>query len=155
MTAGSAPACCTRWMSEASNENAPPASDDARGRRRAEHEPVLADAARDDGHRAGGDVVVVEAGVLLVHPADQPGGDVVVAQQLRVAARRAVVLDEVRPQLRAGSRGPDEVDSARRGSCRHRHRAEDAVGVADGQRVLDGVAERGGPGAATTGRSEP
>jgi hypothetical protein len=34
----------------------------------------------DDCHRAGRQVVVVEAGVLLVAPADQPDRDVVVAR---------------------------------------------------------------------------
>ena len=99
MTAGSAPAWRTRWMSEASKENALAGAEHARGRRRAEHEPVLAHAALDDGDSAGGDVVVVEARVVVVHPADQPRGDVVVAQELGVGPRGAVVLDEVAPAL--------------------------------------------------------
>lgn len=60
---------------------------------------LLADGSADDGHGAGGDVVVVEAGVVLVHPADQPGCDVLVAEQLLVDALRGVVLDQMDPQL--------------------------------------------------------
>ena len=43
-------------------------------------------------------VVVVEAGVMVVHPADQPHGQVLVAQQGRVAAPVRVVLHEPGPR---------------------------------------------------------
>ena len=50
--------------------------------RPAEDEALLADAAGDDGDRAGREVVVVEAGVVVVGPAEQPDVEVLVAQQL-------------------------------------------------------------------------
>src|SRR4051794_850739 len=65
--------------------------------------PLPAPATGDDRPRACRDVVVVEARVMVVHPADQPHGDVVVAEQELVAALLGVVLDEVRPLL--GARG--------------------------------------------------
>ncbi len=68
----------------------------------AEHEPLLADAAGDDGNRAGREVVVVEAGVVVVRPADQPDVEVLVAQQLLVGALERIVLDVLRPEPRSG-----------------------------------------------------
>ncbi len=67
----------------------------------ADRQALLADVAADDGHGAGRDVVVVKAGVLLVHPADQPRGHVRVAEQLVVDALSRVVPDELDPQLRS------------------------------------------------------
>ena len=99
--------------------------------------------------------MVVEAGVLLVHPADQPRRDVVVAQQLRVAARGAVVLDEVRPQLRALGEALDELDQLGRvhagtstpSAPLRVHRGQGVL--APRRRAARGAA------AAMTGRSEP
>jgi hypothetical protein len=46
------------------------------------------------------DVVIVEAGLLLVVPADQPHVDDAVALQLHVVATVEVVLDQVGPAAR-------------------------------------------------------
>ena len=51
-----------------------------------DREALLAHAALDHGDGAGGDVVVVEARVLVVHPVDEPAETCVVAEQLLVAA---------------------------------------------------------------------
>jgi hypothetical protein len=67
----------------------------------AEHHPVLAHGARHHAHGTRREVVVVEARVVLVHPADQPDGQMLVAQQRLVAAPFRIVLHEPGP-----SRGP-------------------------------------------------
>jgi hypothetical protein len=79
--------------------------DRARRGRAPEHEPLLADLAGGDGDGPGRQVVVVVAGVVVVHPADQPDGDALVAVQLGVGARVGPVLDQVRPLLGPGSKG--------------------------------------------------
>jgi hypothetical protein len=43
--------------------------------------------------------VVVKSGVVIVHPADQPCGEVIVGDQLLVEPLGGVVPDEVDPQL--------------------------------------------------------
>jgi len=53
--------------------------------------------------------VIVKAGVVVVHPADQPDRDVLVAAQLLVRARRRVVVDEVAPPIGPGGQLGDEV----------------------------------------------
>jgi hypothetical protein len=70
-----------------------------RRRRPAEQQPILDHRALRDAHRAGGAVVVVEARVVVLHPADQPDGEMVVAHELLVDALAGVVADEVAPQL--------------------------------------------------------
>src|SRR6185312_9624126 len=109
---------------------------------------------RDDRDRARGDVVVVEAGVLLVHPADQPRRHVVVAHQLRVAARGAVVLDQVRPQLGALGEALDELDQLGRV-----HASTSTPSARCGFTVVRAYSTASpstlGSAAAMTGRSEP
>ena len=73
-----------------------------------EREPVLLQAPRGHRDRPGRQVVVVEARVVVVHPADEPDGEVGVAQELLVDAPFAVVADVRRPQLGAGGEGADE-----------------------------------------------
>ena len=99
MTAGSEPAWLTRWISEARKWKVPPARKTPLRVGPVDRQTLLADGPADDGDGAGGDVVVVEAGVVLVHPADQPGGQVLVAEQLLVYPLGGVVLDESNPQL--------------------------------------------------------
>ena len=82
----------------------------ARHRRTTEHEPFLGHLAADHGHGAGGQVVIVEAGVVIVHPADQPDRELVVAQQLLVDAALGVVLDEMRPARRLLREAPHDRD---------------------------------------------
>jgi hypothetical protein len=64
-----------------------------------DRQALLAHGAADDRHGSGGHVVVVKAGVVVVHPADQPRRQVIVAQQLLVDALAGVVLDQMNPQL--------------------------------------------------------
>jgi hypothetical protein len=66
----------------------------------AEDEALLADAAGDDRGGSGRKVVIVEAGVVVVGPAEQPDVQVLVAQQLLVGPLRRVVLDVLGPELR-------------------------------------------------------
>jgi hypothetical protein len=61
---------------------------------------LLADLAVDDGDDAGRAVVVVEAGVVTGHPADEPGRRVRAGGQLAEDALRRVVADVRAPQLR-------------------------------------------------------
>ncbi len=53
--------------------------------------------------------MVVKARVVVVHPADQPGGEVRVGEQLLVDALRVIVVDAVDPQLRLLGELGDEV----------------------------------------------
>src|SRR4051812_49331698 len=78
-------------------------------RRTAECEPILGDRPRDDGDGAAGEIVVVEAGVVLVHPADQPDRDLVVALQLDVDPLLARVPDETLPAPGVGGEVEDEL----------------------------------------------
>ena len=68
-----------------------------------QRQALLAHPPADHGHRPGGTVVVVKAGVVVVHPADQPRGQVLVADQLRVVALRGVVCARARSTARAWS----------------------------------------------------
>ena len=72
----------------------------ARPRPRVDPQQLLADVARDHGDRGAGDVVVVEAGVLVLAPADDPGVDVLVFPDELVDAGVVGVPDEVAPALR-------------------------------------------------------
>ena len=69
-------------------------------RRSVDREALLAHAPADHGDGSGGDVVVVKAGVVVVHPADQPRRQVRVGEQLLVDALGVIVVDAVDPQLR-------------------------------------------------------
>ncbi len=80
----------------------------ARDRRPAECQPILGHLAVHHGDGATGEVVVVKAGVVVVHPADQPDRDVVVAAQLFVVALVRCVAHEVLPHLRVCRQIADE-----------------------------------------------
>src|SRR4051794_22017303 len=77
-------------------------------RRTTQCEAVLGDLALHDRDRPAGQVVVVEARVLFVHPTDQPHRDVVVAAQLLVVPLVGRVLHEVLPHRRVGGEVADE-----------------------------------------------
>src|SRR5205085_12490538 len=62
-----------------------------------------------DGHRSAGDVVVVEAGVVAGHPADQPERQMRVAEELLENPLGRVVAHQALPQLRLPRQRPDEV----------------------------------------------
>ena len=135
-------------MSDALNVNVPPGRHLAAHGAAAEHQPVLADRAGDDADRALGEVVVVEARVVVVHPADEPDLDLVVAAQQLVAALARVVLDQVLPRLRlrhqVGDQGLERAHAAT---------AMRPVNVALACRARTSPA--GSSGGPTTGRSEP
>lgn len=77
----------------------------------ADRKAVLADRPAEDRHRARGAVVVVKPGVVIVHPADQPHGQVIVTEQLLVQPLGGVVLDVVDPQLRpVGELGDESLE---------------------------------------------
>ena len=105
VTAGSLPAWLTRWMSAAPNVNDSPALRPSARRARPRGRAAPRAPRRRDRHGAGRQVVVVVAGVVVVHPADQPDRDVLVTMQLGVRARVGPVLDQVRPPLRLARRG--------------------------------------------------
>src|ERR1700677_4924183 len=77
-------------------------------RRTVDRQALLAHAASDHRDGARGDIVVVKAGVVVVHPADQPRRQVRVAEQLLVDALGVVVMDAVDPQLRLRGELGDE-----------------------------------------------
>ena len=89
-------------------ERAAGAAAPGRGRA-AEQQAVLDHLALRDGHGAGGAVVVVEAGVVVVHPADEPDGEVVVADELLVDALGRVVADERAPEVGPSGEPGDDV----------------------------------------------
>ena len=134
---------------------APAGTEDAVARRPVDRQALLAHGSADDGDGAGGDVVVMEAGVVLVHPADQPGREVIVAEQLLVQALGAVVLDQVDPQLRpVGELAHERLQLAAREIAPAR--ARDASELADvvhrggdARRALDGAQQRGAAHPAT------
>src|SRR4051812_2754366 len=66
-------------------------------------EALLEHGAADHGHGSGGEIVVVEAGVVPRHPADQPGLEVGLVEHALEDALRGVVANEVLP--RGGLRG--------------------------------------------------
>ena len=103
-------------------------------------------------------VVVVEAGVVVLHPADEPHGDVLVAQQLLVGPLVRVVADEVAPALGLRRPGGDEAlellgpEVATVGRQRRGHAAAASVdgaeqprGVGRADRRVGGQAEADGP----------
>ena len=138
-------------MSAALKWNAWPDDELARDRRTAQREPVLGHGAGDDGDRAAGQVVVVKAGVVVVHPADQPDRDVVVAVQLLVVALLARVADEVRPALRRRRQLADEP--LERGAVELAHSTRSGFATVSACSAAAPSADSGTGD--TTGRSEP
>src|SRR4051812_41158230 len=82
---------------------------DARRRLAAHAQALLQDQPGDDGHRTRRDVVVVEARVVVVHPADQPDAHVLVEDHLLVGPLVRGVSDEVPPRRVVGGEPGDEV----------------------------------------------
>src|SRR3954454_14507211 len=74
----------------------------------AEHEALLEDLARNDGHRPARLVVVVEPRVVAGHPGDDPDVDVAVAAQLLEPAARGGQGDERPPERGQGSTAGEE-----------------------------------------------
>ncbi len=143
-------------------------------RRSVDRQALLAHAPADHGDRARGDVVVVKAGVVVVHPADQPSGQVRVGEQLLVDALGVVVVDAADPQLRPlgelgdegsaapgqsghgragaeqGERGSHRRASTLAGRCQPKARA-----VASASRSQSSGSDVPSSAGSTTGRSEP
>src|ERR687886_57784 len=140
----------------------------AREGRPAEHEALFEDRAGDDGDGALRDVVVVEAGVVAVHPRDHPDVEVLVAPELLEAAALGVVGDQRPPCRRpAGEvahdraeRGAVEV-ALERGHWGGGHAATSAVSVCSRRAGLRSrsaartASPSSGSAPATTGMSEP
>src|SRR5438270_11680142 len=83
--------------------------------RPAQRQALLDDPPLDNRHRARRAVVVVEAGVLLAGPADQPQAEVLGPDQLVVGAAGGVVGDQVAPLVGAGGAGAHEREELRGG----------------------------------------
>src|SRR3954453_21234059 len=152
VTAGASPAWRTRWMSAAVNVNASPAPNTrvTGSPPPAPGQAILGHAALDHRHGAGGQVVVVEAGVVIVHPADQPDRKAVVAVQLLVVPALRVVAHAVRPRGGVGGEAADDGLELGRGQLGHRKRSGLATAIACSAASPSPC----GTGAAT-GRSEP
>ena len=93
----------------------------------------------------------MKAGVVVVHPADQPDRDVVVAAQLLVVALVGRVAHEVRPAIRVVRQVADEA--LERGAVEGVHTRRSGLETpmacsAAGPRALSATG-------AITGRSEP
>ena len=90
----------SRWMCSGPNENDTPSPHRGLDVRAADAGVALLQRAAHDGDRAGGDVVVVPAGVVLGRPAQQPDVDVVITVERDVVslARRG------RPRVHAMTR---------------------------------------------------
>ena len=101
-------------------ENDVPGGDPALAGSVGEGEVVLDQLAGDHCDRAGGDVVVVPAGVVLGGPAEQPDVDVVVAVERDVDPLLGVEGDVVRPLLGVGGDVVRPAPPARRGRGRGR-----------------------------------
>ena len=139
-------------MSAALKWNGVAALEGARDRRPAEREPVLGHLALDHRDGPAGKVVVVEARVVVVHPADQPDRDVVVAAQLLVVALVRRVLHEVLPHRGIGGQVTDE--GLQGGAVELTHSEALRVGDGRGRARPRRRAPRAATGS-TTGRSEP
>src|SRR3954469_8165154 len=70
-------------------------------RRAADAQALLAQVAAHNAHRAGRAIVVVEARVVSLAPADQPDRQVLVGEQLLVDPLERVVAHELLPERRA------------------------------------------------------
>ena len=88
-------------MSATPKSKTPPASHRAGRRHVRPADALLAHGTLDDRDRPAAPVVVVEAGVVPGHPADEPRDGVVRLQQRVEHALRGVVADAVLPQRRA------------------------------------------------------
>ena len=75
----------------------------------AQAQALLDDRPLRDDHGARGEIVVMEAGVVPGHPADQPDLDLVVDAQAREDALLGVVADQVLPGLRVGGKPGDQL----------------------------------------------
>ena len=75
----------------------------------AEPQALLDDGALGDDDRSRREVVVVEAGVVAGHPADEPDLDLVVEAQALEDALGRVVADEVAPALGGGGEAGDDL----------------------------------------------
>ena len=128
-----------------------------------EREALLGDLALEDGDRGGAVVVVVEAGVVTGHPADEVDLDVVVAVEELVGALVRVVADEGLPGV--GLVGPG-LQGLRAGALtprppgrRHPGVAEGAVGGAGldelGEALAEGLLDGIVGSALSTGKSVP
>ena len=96
------PECRTLWMREASNVKPSPARNSVTAwSRLSDHQSLLGDLTADDPNRTGREIVVVQAGVLGRHPADQPRLEVMIAAQAKVVA----LGDRVRLEVAATGRG--------------------------------------------------
>ena len=103
VTAGSSPACSTRWIATAGTVKTQSGAELTGPRRVVQAQPVLPDPAGDHRDRRRRLVVVVKAGVLILAPADHPGVDVLVVPDLLVDADVVGVAGPVAP--RSGARG--------------------------------------------------
>ena len=72
-------------------------------------EAFLAHSSADHSDSSSRDIVIVKARVLVIHPADQPGSQMLVAEQLLIDPLRTVVLDVLDPQFRTVGQLSDEV----------------------------------------------
>src|SRR3954447_20822695 len=154
VVAGGPSAWATRWMSELAKSKTSPGpkgrTRGARGSRRRSSRTRPSTT-----YRPRGQVVIVKARVMVVHPADQPHHHVLVVDEQLVGALVAVVADVRAPQLRScGDVGDQlaEVHAATASRLANSSRA----GL---RRVIAShAASPSGPGGAkraTTGRSEP
>src|ERR1700761_6327604 len=101
VTAGPVPACSTRWIAVGGRVKVVPGpSSRETGGRAGGGQRVLAHVARDDRDAGRRLVVVVEAGVLVLAPADDPGVDVLVVPDLLVDPGVVGVAHQVVPALR-------------------------------------------------------
>ena len=96
-------------MCVAPNEKSAPVGYTAVGSLAADGQPPLAQRAVDHGHRPAAAVVIVEAGVLPLRPADQPHLEVLVQMQPHVQALDRRVADVPLPQVGPGGEVADEL----------------------------------------------
>ena len=104
MTAGWLPACLTRWMASLPIVTVAFFCERPRDGA-ADGEALFRDLALQNGDRGGAVVVIVEAGVVAGHPADEVELDVGVAVDERVDALLWVVSDEGLPDVGLGGPG--------------------------------------------------
>ena len=106
VTAGAPAAWPTLWIAQPSKLNASPGARLARAGRPAEAQPLLGDGPAHDRDRARGAVVVVEAGLLAGHPAQQPHRRV---RRLEQAVARAPLGVDADVRLPAGRVGGEAL----------------------------------------------
>jgi hypothetical protein len=123
-------------MSEDAKWNRLAGGERATARLAADRQALLAHAPADNSNSASGDVVVVEAGVVILHPADQPRGEMLVAAELLVDALAGLMTDGVDPQLWTVGQLAHEVlelDCGQVAPARSRHRAKPSGRTPRGQ----------------------